>query len=828
MLWQDMKYAWRALARSPIFTAVAVLSLAVGIGVNIALFSTLNAVLLRDLPVRAPHELRVLHWIGPVPQRYSIAGEEMRYIGRRLLRCGEFSYPMYCTLRDEGEGFSEIFAFAPTDPFTVVARRMASRAEGLLVTGNFFAGYKAPILAGRPILPDDDHPAAQPVTVITYRAWQQYFGQDPNVIGETVMLNGDSYTVVGVLPRDHAGPFIGDKADFYIPLCFQSRLRLEFSLAPSHHYWLVTMVRLRPGTPEIEARESLERLWRRHAIELLPEDTVLEPGFFDLQLVDGRHGPVLHRQGRGTMALLLMKIGGLLLLIACANLAGLLLARNAAREHETAVRAALGAGWWRLVHQSLAESLSLSFAGAMLGLFLAWLGRAVLQSLLPALLYTDEGFRINLWTDVRVLAFTLGLTVATALLVGLLPGFLDARLDLGGRLGSTRVRGAPRARLGKALVVMQIALSLTLVVGTGLLLRSLVNLYGVELGFNPDNLVVCHLNAAQAGYEDPRRSRLYENVDQSLAALPGVRSTAFADQCHIGAGWGTHFVSVPDRSIQRLQTTYMTVSDAFFETLGIPLLLGRTFNNLDGPGPVRAAVVNEAFCQSAFAGENPVGRSFKVGDQDCQIVGVCGNATYYTLETGTHIWPITYFSCRQVPMPEVWFMMRAAGPPQALMPAVHRTVAALDPLIPLTVTTQADLCDATIATERMYAALGIGLTILAVALSCMGVYGLMAHNVALRMGEIGIRMALGARPQDVSRTILREAVLLAGAGAGIGIPLALIAVRIIRSFLYEIKPYDPLTLIAAVVVLLVAAVLAAWIPARRAARLDPIEALQCE
>jgi len=714
----------------------------------------------------------------------------------------------------------------------MVARGHAFTTKGLLVTGNFFAGYGASTLIGRTILPQDDRPAAQPVTVITYRAWERWFALDPNVIGQTVMLNEDSLTVVGVLPRNHVGPLLGDEADVYVPLSLEPRFLPDFSLPSACDYWLHVMVRLRPGTAEAQARASLDVLWRRHTREHPPDASAGEREPATLLLVDGRHGPVIERGFMSGMLREWMEVGGLLLLIACANLTGLLLARHAAREHEMAIRAILGAGRWRLVRQSLAESLCLSVTGGLLGVVLAWWGKGLLRNLLPRLFslfsdtpqYAHFGVRI----DPVVLMFTLGCVLATAILVGLVPGLIEARVNPGARLGSTRVRGTPRARMGKALVVAQIAMSLTLVAGTGLLLRSVVNLYNIKLGFNPKNLLVFHLNAAQAGYEDPKRTRFYGEVNRAMAALPGVHSTAFADQCHVGAGWGTHFISVPDRPIQRLQTTYMTVSDTFFETLGIPLLLGRKFGDVDGPGLVRSAIINEALCQAAFAGENPVGRLFKVGDQTYQIVGVCGDAWYANLKTGQGIWPMTYFSCRQMPLPETWFALRTAVPPQVLMPQVRKTMMALDPLLPLTVTTQSELIDGNIRSERLYTGLGVFLAILAVALSCIGVYGLTAHNVALRTGEIGIRMAIGARPQDVSRTILREAMLLGVLGAGLGVLLSLMAVRVVRWLLYGVTPYDPVTLAVAVMALIAVTLLAAWIPARRAARLDPMAALRLE
>jgi predicted permease len=827
-LGQDMRYALRQLLKHPGFTAVAVLSLAAGIGVNTSFFSAFSAVFLRELSVRAPRELHVLNWLGQVREDkpYQIGEEVIGIIGDPTgqMRFGTFSYPMYCAFRDCGKGCSEVFGVARTDPLTVVARGRGVRAQGLLVTGNFFSGYGAGTLMGRIITSQDDQPAVQPVTVITYRAWERYFEMDPNVVGQTVMLSGNDCTIVGVLPRSHVGPLIGDEADFYVPLCLQPRLKLDYSMTLLGHYWLHVMVRARPGSPAAQARASLEVLWRRTMRDYLDEGIPSA-----LLFLDGRHGPLINRFSMSRTPLRLLYAGGLVLLIACINLAGLLLARNAAREHEIAIRAALGAGRWRLIRQSLSESLIVSLAGAVLGFIISGWGNSVLQRLLPSFLpgmnHIHEQARFDVRIDLNVLAFAVGAVVLTALLVGLLPGLLAARVNPGARLQSTRVRGGPHLGLGKILVVGQIAMSLVLVTGTGLLLRSLANLRNTELGFDPQNLLVFHLNAADAGYEDARRTRFYEDVNEAIAALPGVRMTAFADICHMGTGGQAGLISVPERSIQKMVVSYMIVSDSFLATLGIPLLHGRDFGVLDGPGLVRSAIVNQAFCQSVFPGDDPLGRFFKVGDRDHQIVGVCGNAKYDMDEKAE---PMMYLSYRQAPVPEMWFAVRTAVAPLALAPQVRKAVGALNPLIPLTVTTQTALCDLLLLNRRVFASLGVFFTLLVVGLGCIGIYSLMAHNVALRTGEIGIRMAIGARPQDVSRAILREAVLLAGMGAGIGVPLALMAVRIVRWQLYGVTPHDPVTLGAAVIMLTSVAVLAAWIPARRAARIDPMTALRCE
>lgn len=830
-LGQDIRCGLRLWATHPGFAAVAVFSLALGIGVNTVLFSTLNAVLLRELPVRAPHQLWVLNWSGPRLREYLMKGGESRPIspGRRCY--GMFSFPTYCLFRAQGVGFSEIFAFAETDTLTAVARDHGFGARALMVTGSFFEGYGVRVPLGRTIMPADDRPGAAPVVVLTHRTWERHFGLDPHVLGETLMLNGAAFTIIGVLPPEYVGPLAGDRPGVCIPLSFQPRFLPDFSLDSPDAYWLQIMLRLPPESSAVQVQAALDVLWQQHMRERWDETSKSEGNPPTLRLVDGRHGPVLAREGMGRILREWMEVGGLLLLIACVNLAGLMLARNTTRAQEMAVRAALGAGRWRLARLSLVEGLGLSLAGGVLGVLFASWGRDIVRDLVPIVfsLETPEYARFEVRLDPVVLVFTLGCVLATALLIGLVPGLFDARIDPAARLRNARVRGVPRLRAGRVLVVVQIALSMMLATGTGLLAHNLINQYRVDLGFDPRNLLVGHLNAAQAGYEEPRRTRLYEEVGRTLAALPGVRIAGFADQCHIGAGWDFCHVSVPERSAEEQRVCCLSISDSFLETLGIPLLVGRGFDGLDTPDPVRAVVVNQAFCRSVLGETSPIGRIFRADGRDCRIVGVCGDACYNNFSSGQAKRPLVYFSYRQKPVSEMWFALRTAGPPRNLMPAVRRKVAGLDPLLPLTVTTQAQLCDATIALLRTYAALGAGLAAVALLLSCLGVYGLMAYHMVQRTGEIGIRMALGARPADIRGPVLREALLLAGLGVGLGLPLALLAVRVVQwARYYGITLYDPALLGAASMVLVAVTVLAAWLPARRAARIDPMVALRYE
>ena len=817
--WQDLRFGARMLRKNPGFTTVAVLALGLGIGANTAVFSLVNAVLLRALPVHDPGQLRVLNWSGPWPKAFSAAGDETVFMDRAYF--GGFSYPSYLALREQARGGYDLFAFSPTDPVTAVARGEATRAAGILVSDSFFTGYGASVWMGRAILPEDDHSGAPPVVVITHRWWERHCGSDPGIVGHTLALNRTGFTIVGVLPRDFAGPLPGDTADFYIPLAFQPLFRPDFRLASPDDYWLQIMLRLSPGTQEGPVRVALETVFRRHQLDR-SEPKAAPPS---LLLHPGARGPWIKRMEIGSPLETLRRIVALVLLIACANVAGLLLARHAARQHELAVRAALGAGRGRLARQVLAECLLLALASAGLGLLLAWWGKALLVTLLPAFAdYDHFDFRM----DSRVLGFTLMATAATVLLVGAIPAFFASRARSAAGLQNPRILGAPRLRLGKLLVIAQVAISVVLLAGAGLMVRTLVNLSHIQLGFDADRLLVARLNAAQGGHPESQLAVFYERVGEAMAALPGVQSVAFSDQSHVGAGFGTGYgIRIPGREGKPLGTSGMIVSDTFLATMRIPLLLGRGFSSADAPAAGRVAVVNQAFADKMFPGQSPLGETFKLGQEEHQIIGVCGNARLYDFRA--EMTPIAYLSYRQRPAPEAWFAIRTALPPSALGAAVRRVVTDLDRNLVVTgLTTQRELAGRQVAHERLFASLGGGLALLAVVIACLGLYGLMTYNVARRTGEIGIRMALGARPADAARWVLREAALLGGTGALLGVVAALGAVRVIQFYLYGVAPHDPLTLAVAVVVLVLVALLAAFLPARRAAKVDPMVALRYE
>ena len=820
-LWHDMRYGLRQLRKSPGFTAVAVVSLALGIGANTAIFSLINGVLLKSLPVHYPHELRVINWACFDYSLNYFSGATNRTRSGQSYS-GSFPYPTYCDFRDQAAGFSEVFAFSDLGNMTVLANGTAFTANGLMVSGNFFNGYGAQTLIGRPILPRDDRPDAEPVAVITYRAWERRFGLNPNALGQSVILNKAGFTIVGVLPRRYAGPLAGDQADFYVPMSAQPKLKSGYPLASRNHWWLEVMGRLSPDASEAQARASLEVLFDQTMA--VSTSKFEQPSIL---LEDGSRGPLIQRKSAAQPLLVLQCVVGLVLLIACANMAGMLLSRGAARQHEMTVRAAIGAGRWRLIRQSLVESLVLSLIATACGLIISsWIKTSVVNFITGSI----GEIHFNIALDARILLFTLGVAGATTLLFGFLPALRVSRVNPATGLQSARLQGASRARLGKVLVVTQVALSLLLVAGTGLLIRSLVNLKNIDPGFDTENLLVFRLNAGDAGYDGTERIDYYESVSRSIAAIPGVSDVAYSSTSLLAGRVSSSGFSLPGRPTNPdddLQANELTVSEAFFSTMGIPMLRGRIFAGTDTQTSTKVMIINDSFGHAFFSDENPIGHYIKLGGNEYQIIGVCCNTKYGSVRSD--IAPTMYHSYRQAPSGRVSFEVRTFLPELSLVPAVRKVVSSIDKSIPIQeLTTQTDLFNRSIIMERLSTTLCGSLAILAVVLACIGLYGLLAYHVAQRMGEIGIRMALGARPRDVAWPILRQAVLLSAIGVAIAMPVTLALSRAMRSVVYGIKPHDPVTMIGAAVLMIVVAALAAWLPARRAAKIDPMEALRYE
>ena len=810
---QDIKYAFRQLIKSPGFTTVAVISLALGIGANTAIFSLLNAALFRALPVPRARELRVIDFES---KGYNFS----HYYGGDGSQT--FPYPAYASFRDQARGFSEVFAFSSLYRMTAITPNEAITTQGLMVSGNFFRGYGADALIGRTITPEDDRPDAALVTVITYRAWERYFEADPNVIGCTVALNKTAFTIVGILPREYAAPIVGDPADFYVPLVTaQPRLKPDWSPTSAEHWWVQIMARRDFAIHEAQALASLNLLFNQ---------------FMEISRDNMEQARILLRDGRCGLGgkytaqplWVLQTLVALVLLIACANLASLLLARGAVRRHDLAVRAAIGAGRWPLMRQALTESFLLSLSGAGLGLLLAnWIKMYLIRFFTAR----EVGLHINAPMDTQVLVFALAVAALTTLLCGTFPAWQAGRMQPLAGLRDNRTRAAPRLRTGKVLIAIQMGLSVLLVMGTGLLIQTLINLNRINPGFDVENLLVFRVNPGQAGYQNQDLDSYYEQAHQALAGIPGTRSVTSSDVCLLSGAMGSIGFSIPGRNdltqYQR-QAHMLVINDNFLETMGIPLLSGRPFNPADNQGSTRVVIVNNTFAQRFFSQGDALGKYIEWGnDNQYQIVGICRDAAYVNLRQAVP--PTLYFPRTQHRRGRMTFALRSVVPPMSLVKAVRQRLARIDSSIPLEdIATQEQVVKKSIAMESLFAVLCGGLTFLALTLSCIGLYGLLAYNVVSRTSEMGIRKALGACPKDIAGPILREAVILAAIGTAIGMPVALIVTLLLRSAFYGIKPYDPMTVTGSIVLLLSVAALAAWIPARRAAKTDPMEAPRYE
>ncbi|MCU0913829.1 MAG: ABC transporter permease [Planctomycetes bacterium] len=838
---QGVRYAFRQLCRSPGFTTVAVLSLALGIGANAAIFSLINGILYKSLPVRNPQELRVINWtgrklVGSVGSRHQFQGSFAGIPGGGF-SCGSFPYPAYRDFAEQARGFSDVFAFSYRDSRTIRVEDTVSLAHVLMVSGNFFRGYGAPVLIGRPITTEDDRPDAAPVAVLTYPFWQRVYGLDPDVLGRTLTVENTSFTVIGVLPRRYVGPLAGERrTDFYVPLTMARPGLSEADWLGSYDaWWVQIMGRRAPGADEAQVQSWLE-VW----FAQVRNRTIVEVDGPGISLQKGGHGVLGDRPDTAQRWWPLQGVVGLVLLVACANLAGLLLVRGAARQQEMAVRAALGAGRWRLVRQSLAESTVLSLAGVGLGLvFSVWIRGA-----LTGFVNDPSGNQhFNLQIDRNVLLFALAVGVVTTLLSGLLPALRAGNADPAAGLKEGANRGTPRLGLGKVLVTAQVGLSVIIVVVGGLLCRTLVNLYRADPGFDTENLLLVPISPYSSLTRPKNLQGFYGTLRQRIAEIPGVRSVALSNRTLFGGELWTRRISIPHRSEEEPRDSMaLVVSDGYFATMGIQMLQGRDFCATDTEHSPPVAIVNEEFARAFFGGDNPLGQYVRAGEESCQIVGLCRNQKYDRLRRDAA--PLLYIPHLQFPFLSLTYAIRTVLPPESLIPAVRRAVAEVDRNLPLAgITTQKLVLQESLAWERLYAALCGSLALLALGLSCLGLYGLMAYHVARRTGEMGIRKALGARAWDVAGPILREALLLAVLGVAVGIPVALALVRVILSVLepyhpfwgpgfytplYGVEPYDPLTLVGAAVLMIAVASLGAWLPARRAARIDPMVALRYE
>ncbi len=823
---RDLRLSLRSLAASPVFALVAVVSLGVGIGAGTCVFSLVNAILLRPLPVPSSQELRVLQWSASNVRIPSYDGSSISLEGGGWSSAESVSHPAFLALRSQGATQADVFGFCPLHEAAVTAGGQPLVADGMLVSDNFFSGLQLRPQIGRLLQPGEDYGGGAMNVVIGYGWWQRYFDLDPGVIGRTVALNGVAFTIVGVLAPAFTGIEPGRRCDFYVPLSASSPF-LYTAISADWHWFVRVMARLRPGAGDARLAAMLGT-----AFAAQTGAVVKGPKF---QVEPGGAGLGYDREAYRRPLLLMLAVVGLVLLAASANLAGLLLARGTTRWHEMAVRAALGGGTWRLFQQSLTDSLAISLLGGGLGVLLATWGRAPLADLLAR---RAGALRYEFSLDPMVLAFSLAITVTAAVLAGLVPAWRACRADPVDALRSRGTIGNPRLRTGRLLVVVQVSLSVLVLAGAGLFVRTLVNLSRIDAGFDLQRLLVATVNIRGGADAHAEPARFYDRLQVEVARIPGVEAATIIEFPLLGPGGSSgsfsRFVDGPaPESPAMMQVRRLRVGETFFKTMGIPIVRGRELQPTDSAEAAKVVIVNESFVRSYQRDRDAVGLAFRMWEADWRIVGVCRDAKYSDIKEAVP--PTAYFPYKQMfysrfrdtHLRGASIAARTTLPPLALSAAVRQAVARVDPGVAVTaVTTQEDVRDRSIGRERLVAVLCSGLAGVALMLSWIGLFSLMAYNVGRRTGEIGIRMALGADRPDITRPILREALLLSGAGVALGVPLCLVFTRLVRNQLFGVTPGDPVSIGLAAIGLLVTAAASAWVPARRAQRVEPSDALR--
>jgi putative ABC transport system permease protein len=814
--WQDIRYGLRTLAANPGFTATAVLSLALGIGANTAIFSILNAVLLRSLPVEDPRRL--------VQVRPGPAGDD------------EFTNPIWEQVRDRQQAFSGALAYAP-DRFDLADGGESHFAAGLWVSGDFFQVLGVPAIEGRTFTGEEDRRGIPPLAVVSYNFWKRQFDGDPGVIGKTVRLNRHAFEIVGVTPPWFRGLDTDWGFDVAIPLSCEPIFHPGHSMLDERaDWWLRIIGRLPPGESIEQAHDRMRAIAPEIFHATVPQDFTaemqngyLKNSFFLKPAATGFSE--MGAQYR-TALYTLMAIVGVVLLIACANIANLLLARATARQREFSVRMAIGAGRARVIRQLMTESLLLSLFGTAAGLVLALWSSRLLIHLLST---TRHPLDIDLSLDARVLAFTAGVAVLTAILFGFAPAFRATRVELNQVMKeNTRaaLRASGRFSLGKALVAGQVALSLVLLVAAGLFLGTLRNLWAVDPGFTRHNVIIIAANTEQAGVPMAKRLNAYREILDRLRALPGVAAAASSILTPISPeGWAqpVEAEGFAEKSPQATLMFFNRVSPGYFATLRTPLLLGRDFNDRDGINAPKAMIVNESAARQFFGPAGPIGKTISMNKDDVfRIVGVVKDSKYNRINEKDR--RIGYMAGDQdaEPGPNIRFIVRADVPVETLIPAARAAIVGVNRGISLEFRNFEAQVSESLLQPRTVALLSSIFGSLALVLSMVGLYGITSYAVTRRKGEIAIRMALGAPRQAVVRLMLGDTVVLLAIGIAAGLAASLAAGRLVTSLLFGVRPRDPAQLLGAVMVLAAATALAAYLPARRAARLDPMAALREE
>ena len=838
-LLQDTRYSLRMLAKSPGFTAVAVLSLALGIGANTAIFTLINGLMLKSLPVREPQQL--------LSFGKAIDGGTVDGVSGAL---DIFPYDFYKQIEEQHQPFQDVCGFA-SFPVTVSVRSSAgggpaSQAISHLVSGNFFSVLGAEPVLGRPILPGDaDVPGRNPVAVVSYRYWQQTLAADPAVIGRTITINGTPFTVIGVMPASFYGVELNeDSPDMWLPNTMQQEAMVRPSLLNPHGlFWLHLIGRRKDGISVPQAQTWVTGQVQQFMVAReggqVSEKRRQEIRQIHVELLPAEHGLSHLREQYAQPLAILSGVVMMVLLIACANLANFMLAKAASREREISTRLALGASRSRILRQTFTETLLLSSLGGILGLLLAFWGTRLLIDFVVA---GAKHTALDAAPDQRVLAFTFGVSLLTGILFGVAPALRASRLSVAPALNATArtaagAGGRSSRLLPKILVTAQVMLSLVLLAGAGLFLRTLKNLQNQDFGFNRRNVLLVQFNAKFAGYKSEQLGGLYERILDRLDALPGVRSAALAGSPPISAGsWDSPifvqgYTPAPDEDIS---TLINRVSPRYFETLGIPVLLGRPIESQDIATSTKAVVVNQTMADHFFPHGDALGHQFSIADPavpgSWQIVGVVRDTKYNSPREKAQ--RMIYLPLAQLTGDDKFayrLQLQTIGDPASVTGEVRAALAEIDPNLPiLDVKTISEQVDGFMDDERLISELSSFFSLLALALASIGLFGVMTYNVVRRTNEIGIRIALGAQANRVLWMVLNESMWLLGIGVVLGVPATLAATRLVQAQLFGLSPSDPVTLAAAVMIIAMVTLAAAYLPARRATGVDPIVALRYE
>jgi predicted permease len=844
---KDLRHAIRMLSQAKGWTTVVVLSLALGIGANTALFSAMNGLLLTRIPVKDPDSLVRFRFFGRNDMSNSSSGYGVlnKTPDGQDVRAS-FSYPMYKQFVADNRTLTDLFACAPFGRVNVVVDGQAELASAFIASGNYFQVLGVTARAGRTITPQDDQPSAPPVVMISSKYWHSRFGTDPNVVGRTLKVNNVLVTIVGVVQPDFTGVQmpVAEPPDITFALSLDPQLNIETGLPRLNqptYWWLQVMGRLKPGMTAAQVQGNLEGVFQQTAragmasfLSGLPEaerttsqnrDRTAVP---HLQIQSGARGVYDVNTTDLRSLTILMVVVALVLLIVCANVANLLLSRATTRQKELSVRLSLGATRSRLVRQLMTESLLLASMGGALGIAVGYWGRQLLPGMPGEMALLD-------W---RMLAFILAITGVTGIVFGIAPAFRGTGMNVSSALKETgRSVIGSRSVLGKSLLIVQVAISLVLLVGAGLFLRTLHNLRHVDVGFNPENLLLFRADPSLNRYDEQRMGALYHDMLERLGSVPGVRGAAMSQPALLSGSINSTGIYVQGRVYppgrpqgDRVDINRLVISPNFFEVMGIPMVKGRGFTDRDTSTATKVAVINETGVRKYFPNEDPIGKRFGPTVENSgqlEIVGVLRDAKYNSVREPAP--PTMYVPYTQARLGGAVFELRTAGAPTGVMTAAREAVRQLDSNLPLTnVSTQIEQVERRFMQEKLFAQAYSLFGGLALLLASIGLFGLMSYNVSRRTNEIGIRMALGAQRRDVLRLVMRESMTLVVIGVTAGLAIALASSRFVATLLFGLPPTDVLTMILSMIVMLLVSAFAGYLPARRASRVDPMVALHYE